>query len=124
MGIPIRNHFDPGSGMEKFGSEIRGQHPRSATLDKMNKNYFKYKLILIRKTTKTLLYILGYSKRQSSTALIIYRTWIWISTFKVHNQCRHLPDSHRYHSIQIYSYVGPRKHSTCTSTSVKEKANN
>ncbi len=42
-GSGIRNLFDPGSGMEKFGSGIRDKkHPGSATqdliLDKENKN--------------------------------------------------------------------------------------
>jgi hypothetical protein len=31
MRIFIRDLFDPGSGMEKFGSEIRRKHPGSAT---------------------------------------------------------------------------------------------
>jgi hypothetical protein len=32
MRTPIRDHFDPGSGMEKSGSGIRDKHPGSATL--------------------------------------------------------------------------------------------
>jgi hypothetical protein len=32
MWIRTRYLLDPGSGMEKFGSEIRYQHPGSATL--------------------------------------------------------------------------------------------
>jgi hypothetical protein len=34
MWIRIRESFDPGSGMEKFGSRIRDEHPGSATLQK------------------------------------------------------------------------------------------
>jgi hypothetical protein len=138
MGIRIRNLFYPGSGVENFVSEIWDQHPESATtLDKMNKNYFKCTLILILETTKTLLYILGCSVKQSSTALIIYlacryptiltRSESYLDTKKneadldqhihVHNNA----GSHRYHIIQIYSYVSPRKH---WSKSVKEKINN
>jgi hypothetical protein len=33
MRIRIRDLFDPGSGKEKFGSEIRYEHPGSATSD-------------------------------------------------------------------------------------------
>jgi hypothetical protein len=32
MRIRIRHHFDPGTGMEKFGSGIWYKHPRSVTL--------------------------------------------------------------------------------------------
>jgi hypothetical protein len=32
MGIRIRDLFDPGVGMEKFGSRIRYKHPGPATL--------------------------------------------------------------------------------------------
>ncbi len=32
MRIQIRHHFDPGSGMEKFGTVIWYKHPRTVTL--------------------------------------------------------------------------------------------
>ncbi len=43
----IRDPFDPGSGMEKFGSVIRKKHPGSATLTLMNRKWkttYKWKI--------------------------------------------------------------------------------
>jgi hypothetical protein len=45
----IRDLFDPGSGIEKFGSGIRHIHPRSATLMKIERN-FPFHIVITKRS--------------------------------------------------------------------------